>query len=71
MDLRMEGGKLILNCSAVDEIVYYSNTLHNPDRVRRGENLTSSEYIPTSNDTYVRVELRKGDQYAWSQYVKL
>lgn len=71
MDLHMEGGKLILNCSAVDEIVYYSNTLHNPDRVRRGENLTSSEYIPTSIDTYVRVELRKGDQYAWSQYVKL
>ena len=71
MSLTMEDGKLLVSCSPVDEIVYYSNTLHNPDRVKRGENLTSGEYIPTNIDTYVRIELRKGDLYAWSQYIRL
>lgn len=71
MDVRLENGKVIVDCSPVDEIVYYSDTVFSPARSQIGKNMTHSEYKPHDSDTYVRVEIRNSlGQYAWSQYIK-
>lgn len=67
-------GRIVVDCSPVCEIVYYSNMVwnnHRADTAPEGERLTHSEYIPHPNDRFVRVEVRDAaGNMAWSQIIE-
>ncbi len=69
--VRIEGGKLLVDCSPVCEIVYFSNLVwsgHRADTAADGERLTHGEYTPQQNDRFLRVEVRDAaGNMAWSQ----
>lgn len=65
-------GKVKVECSPVEEIVYYTDTVFVHHRCQMGTDLTEDEYVPASKDTFVRVEVKdKTGRYAWGQYVKV
>ena len=62
-----EGDELVVRCSPVQDVVFYTNMVWTGDRVTRGENLTEARYRIKPGDTFVRVELTdaRGNS-AWS-----
>lgn len=66
-------GKIIVDCSPVCEIVYYSNMVwnsHRADTAPDGERLTHGEYTPHKNDRFIRIEIRDASgNMAWSQII--
>lgn len=66
-------GKIIVDCSPVCEIVYFSNMVwndHRADTCPVGERLTHGEYAPHPNDRFIRVEVRDAaGNMAWSQII--
>lgn len=66
-------GRIIVDCSPVCEIVYFSNMVwnnHRADTAPVGTYLTHGEYIPHKNDRFVRIEIRDADgNMAWSQTI--
>ena len=71
MDVQWKDGKVVVNTSEVEEIVYYTDTAWTGHRADIGHDLTYGEYVPVKTDTFVRVEVKDKDgRYAWSQYIK-
>ena len=64
--VKKEGNKIVVDCSPVEEIFFMSNSAWEPDRAVRGENLTHAEYTPSCHEKWVRVEIRRGNDFAWS-----
>ena len=66
-------GRIIVDCSPVCEIVYYSNMVwnnHRADTAQDGERLTHGEYVPHANDRFIRIEIRDAaGNMAWSQII--
>ena len=62
-----EGDELVVRCSPVQEVVFYTNMVWTGDRVARGDGLTEARYRIKPGDTFVRVELTdaRGNS-AWS-----
>ena len=72
LDVRLEDGKVVVDCDPVEEIVYHTDSVWTGHRSDVGENLTHGEYVPTAIDTFVRVEVKDKDgKYGWSQYVQV
>lgn len=67
LSVSIKNGRVMVSCSPVDEIQFFSDTVYCPDRVTRGRNITCGEYAVKPTDTYVRVEIMdsKGTR-AWS-----
>ena len=64
--VKREGNKIIVDCSPAEEIFFMTNSAWEYDRALRGENMTHAEYQPSINEKWVRVEIRHGNDYAWS-----
>ena len=66
-------GRIIVDCSPVCEIIYYSNMVwnnHRADTAQDGERLTHGEYVPHANDRFIRIEIRDAaGNMAWSQII--
>ena len=72
LDVRLEAGKVVVDCDPVDEIVYFTDAVWTPNRSQVGDGLTHGEYTPSPLDTYVRVEVKDKDgNYGWSQYIPI
>jgi len=67
-----KGGKIIAKCSPCVKIDFLTNAVWAPDKIYRGENLTTAEYTVKDFDKWVRVEvLDSGGNYAWSNIINL
>ncbi len=63
----MEQGYLTVQCSLVEEIVFFSDTVYASDRVTRQHGCTQAHYQIKPSDHYVRFELRDSEnRMAWS-----
>lgn len=72
LDVRYEDGRILVDCSPVEEIVYCTDAVWTPHRSDVGEGLTHGEYTPHPNDTFVRVEVKDSEgRYAWGQYIRV
>ena len=70
LDVRKEGGKIVVHTSAVEEIVYFTDSAWSSHRADVGHDLTYGEYEPLASDTFVRVEVKdKAGKCAWWQYI--
>ncbi len=64
-----EDGVLYVDCSPVEQIVYYTGYIWNAHRSDIGTDLTRGEFTMSTNDLFVRVEVRDSEgRYAWSPY---
>lgn len=69
LDVQWKDGKIVVNTSEAEEIVYFTDSVWTGHRADVGHDLTYGEYEPVKLDTFVRVEVKdKDDNYAWSQY---
>jgi len=72
LEVRLEEGKVIVDCDPVEEIVYCSDAVWTNHRSDVGSGLTHGEYVPAAMDTCVRVEVKDKDgNYGWSQYIPI
>lgn len=72
LHIKREGNRLTARCSECVMIDFLSNAAWGPDRITRGESLTSAEYEIKEHDKWVRVEVH--DKYgnsAWSNIIKV
>ena len=67
--VKRENGKLIVDCSPSEEIFFMSNSAWEPDHAIRGEGLTHAEYQPSYHEKWIRVEIRHGNDFAWSNVI--
>lgn len=64
---RRDGGRIIVDCSECERIVFCSNLSWSNDRVYNGSGLTHAEYDIKENEKWVRVEIRDAEgKEAWS-----
>ncbi len=67
-----KGDKIIAKCSPCVKIDFLTNAVWAPDKIYRGENLTTAEYTVKDFDKWVRVEALDSDgNYAWSNIINL
>ena len=67
-----KGDKIIAKCSPCVKIDFLTNAVWVPDKIYRGENLTTAEYTVKDFDKWVRVEVLDSDgNYAWSNIINL
>jgi len=77
LDATFADGKLTVDCSSVEQIVYFGDSPWSNHRSDVGENLTHGEYVPHNRneayrDRFVRVEVQDNSgRKAWSQYFKV
>ncbi len=75
LDVRRVDNKIMVDCDPVVEIVFYTDSVwtnHRSDIAADGAELTHGEYEITTNDTFVRVEVKDKDgKYGWSQYIRV
>lgn len=64
--VRREGNTFIVDCSPADEILFMTNSAWEKGRAVRGENLTHAEYTTNFLEKWLRVEIRQGNDFAWS-----
>lgn len=70
--IEMEEGVLRISCSAVDTIIFYSNTPWVKGRTHAGEGQTGAEYIVQPKDTFVRCQIiDKDGRSAWSSPIRV
>lgn len=70
--ITVEDGKVIVKCSPVKDIVFYSNLVYHKDRCTRGEGVTYAESNINPQETYIRVELvDENGNCAWSSPIPL
>jgi hypothetical protein len=70
--ITIEDGKVIVKCSPVKDIVFYSNLVYHKDRCTRGEGVTYAESNINPQETYIRVELvDENGNCAWSSPIPL
>lgn len=67
-----KGDKIVAKCSPCVKIDFLTNAVWAPDKIYRGENLTTAEYTVKDFDKWVRVEvLDSNGNYAWSNIINL
>ena len=67
-----KGDKIIAKSSPCVKIDFLTNAVWAPDKIYRGENLTTAEYTIKDFDKWVRVEVLDADgNYAWSNIINL
>ena len=71
LHVRREGNKIIADSSPVDEMFFISSSAYVADRCRRQGNITHEEYEIRPADRWVRVEVRSGNDHAWSNIIRL
>lgn len=72
LSVRREGDRILVDCSPVEEIVFFTDTVWVPDRVAKAHGVTHGEYQIKPTDTFVRVELFDGEgRSAWSSPMKV
>lgn len=72
LSLRREGDRILVDCSPVKDIVFFSDTVWAGDRVTRGDGVTHGEYQIKPSDTFLRVELFDQEgRCAWSSPIKV
>ena len=71
LHVRREENKIIADCSPVDELFFISSSAYISDRCRRQGNITHEEYKIRPTDRWVRVEARAGNDYAWSNIIRI
>ncbi len=81
--LRREGGKLLLDCSPAEKIIFYSNVVYVRERVLYGHGMTHAEYEivpdkknekgkPVAGDRFVRAEVVDAEgNRAWSNFIEI
>ncbi len=65
------GRHIIVECSPVEEILFISNASWVPNRTFRDSGRTRAEYILTDDDHWLRVEVRRGRDMAWSNIIRI
>lgn len=71
MSVEIKGGKLFVETSPVEEVVFFTDRVYTPDRTVTGTDITQTVYEIKPDDNFVRVEIKDKDgNYAWSQYYK-
>lgn len=72
METEYKNGKLTVNTTPAERIVYYTATPWNPERSQSADGITHGEFVTKPADGYVRVEVMDKDgKKAWSQYVEV
>lgn len=72
LHMRIEGEKVIVDCSPCVKIDVLTNSSWCPDKITRGSGLTHAEYTIKDWDKWVRVEvLDEEGNYAWSNIIML
>ena len=68
--VRREGNEIIVRTTPVDEAVFFTDSIYEPDRVTRGKHLCEAHFQIKDYDHWVRVELKdaKG-RMAWSKFI--
>lgn len=67
-----DNGNIIVRTSPASCITFYSNSVYNPQRTVRGENLTYAEYPPRYFEKWVRAEVYDSqDRCAWSNIIRI
>ncbi len=65
------GQKIVLDCSPADEVFFVSNAAWTPDRAFREGGYTHVEYTLKGSDQWVRLEVKSGNNTAWSNIIRI
>jgi hypothetical protein len=71
LHVKREGNKIIADCSPVDELFFITSTAYCAGRCYRHGDITHVEYELSSRDRWVRVEAHRGNDYAWSNIIRI
>lgn len=55
--MRIEDGQVVVDCSPVERIIFYSDAVYSPDRAFVGHDLTGAVYPLSGREHFLRVEL--------------
>lgn len=70
--VRREGARILVDCSPVRDVVFFSDLIYASDRVTRGNGVTHAEYQIKDGESFVRVELfDERGRCAWSSPIRL
>lgn len=67
--VRRFGRHIIVDCSPADDIIFVSNASWIRNRAFRDSGRTHAEYIVQPCERWIRVELRSGNDFAWSNII--
>lgn len=70
--VELDGDRLIIECSPVSTITFYSNLFYTKDRCTAGKNLTGAHYAIKETETFIRCQITDAQgRHAWSSPIRL